>query len=647
MAIQFQQDQQHDFIIVGSGAGGGPLAANLALAGFSVLLIEAGEDDINDNYEIPALHPRSTEDPKFSWEFFVKHYDDDNQPERDPKYHKQGLFPGSPGIFYPRATGLGGCTIHHAMITVYPHESDWNHIYKLVGDDSWNAENMRKYFDERIANPQYENGSKLLKLLEKPDPTAIVSGWLKKASHAVKGENATKKGWLSISQADPKLLAGDIHGIFKVVVAAFKTAKHKPYSLKAMPQLNPNHLDVAEKNLEGINVIPISVHQGKRVGSRERIVSARKKLQKQADQGHKTGRLDIATNTLATRVVFDDDNRKRIIGVECLTGKALYHARHHEVPPGIVKKTILYTAQKEVILCGGAFNTPQLLMLSGIGPAEELQRPEINIKVCIDSPKVGTNLQDRYEVGVVARAAKPFKLLDGAEFRGSAKPDKHYNIWKNNKGEGLYGTNGSVLGIIKRSSTQAKSDPPDLYIFGVPGFFRGYEIGYSDKAYAKDHFTWAVLKGHTNNRSGYVKLRSKDPLDPPEIHFKYFEESGLTESEKEEDIQSVIDGVEFVQKINERLVKEGIISEIVAPKPGDDLKKFVTDNAWGHHASCTCAIGPEENDVLDKDFLVRGTENLRVVDASVFPRIPGLFILSSVYMISEKASDVIIDKYNS
>lgn len=297
MVNEISEHQSHDFVIVGSGAGGGPLAANLALAGFTVLLIEAGEDDINDNYKIPALHPRSSEDPKFSWEFFVKHYDDDNNPERDPKHHPKPddneKYPLAPGIFYPRATGLGGCTTHHAMITIYPHESDWNNIAKLVGDNSWNAKNMRKYFDERIANPQYENGSKLLKLLKKPDPIKLletldpiklfkspnplakISGIIKKIFQSNHGEDSSKDKWLSISQADPILLAGDIHGIFKVVLAAFKTAIQ---DLKPMPELNPNHPDVAKNNLEGINVIPLSVDKGQRVGSRERIKYAQDEL---------------------------------------------------------------------------------------------------------------------------------------------------------------------------------------------------------------------------------------------------------------------------------------------------------------------------------------------------------------------------------
>jgi choline dehydrogenase-like flavoprotein len=113
----------------------------------------------------------------------------------------------------------------------------------------------------------------------------------------------------------------------------------------------------------------------------------------------------------------------------------------------------------------------------------------------------------------------------------------------------------------------------------------------------------------------------------------------------------VVDGIEFVQEIYKKLEKDGLFVEQVGPIPEEqkDLHAFVRDIAWGHRASCTYKIGPDSDPdaVLNKNFRVRGVENLRVVDASVFPRIPGLFILSSVYMISEKASDVIINKYKT
>jgi choline dehydrogenase len=223
-------------------------------------------------------------------------------------------------------------------------------------------------------------------------------------------------------------------------------------------------------------------------------------------------------------------------------------------------------------------------------------------------------------------------------------PDEIFTLWRET-GRGFYATNGAVLGIIKRSSPRKETDAPDLFIFGLPLDFRGYKVGYSEEAASHDdRFTWAVLKGHTDNRSGYVKLKSNSAFDTPEINFKYFEESS---QEHANDLQSVVDGVEFVREIYKRLENDGVIAEQLSPKVDEDLHAFVKNNAWGHLASCTCKIGPDKDTdaILDKDFQVRGAKNLRIVDASVFPRIPGLFILSAVYMISEKASDVIIDKY--
>jgi choline dehydrogenase len=104
----------------------------------------------------------------------------------------------------------------------------------------------------------------------------------------------------------------------------------------------------------------------------------------------------------------------------------------------------------------------------------------------------------------------------------------------------------------------------------------------------------------------------------------------------------VVNGVEFVLGTTAHF--QNLIAEQEAPQKGQNLRDFVKDNAWGHHASCTCKIGRKDDSlaVLDGDFRVYGTHGLRVVDASVFPRIPGFFIVSSVYMIGEKAADAIL-----
>jgi choline dehydrogenase len=158
--------------------------------------------------------------------------------------------------------------------------------------------------------------------------------------------------------------------------------------------------------------------------------------------------------------------------------------------------------------------------------------------------------------------------------------------------------------------------------------------------------TFAVLKGHTKNRAGSVRLRSTDPRERPQIEFRYFEEGSDAAGE---DLKGVIDGIEIAREVAGRL--GGIVKEEFAP--GEDavtrevLVDFVRAEAWGHHASCTCKIGDDDDPmaVLDGNFRVRGVRGLRVVDASVFPRIPGFFIASAVYMVSEKASDVLIRQH--
>jgi len=171
--------------------------------------------------------------------------------------------------------------------------------------------------------------------------------------------------------------------------------------------------------------------------------------------------------------------------------------------------------------------------------------------------------------------------------------------------------------------------------------FRGYYPGYS--AELPGHLnclTWVVLKAHTANRAGRVTLRSSDPRDTPRIDFNSFEQGG------DADLDALLDGVQFVRRLGEGLRNAGVIAEEEFPGSritGDELREKVRYNCWGHHASCTCAIGPpEDNGVLSSDFRVHGAAGLRVVDASVFPRIPGYFIASSIYMVGEKAADVIL-----
>jgi choline dehydrogenase-like flavoprotein len=200
-----------------------------------------------------------------------------------------------------------------------------------------------------------------------------------------------------------------------------------------------------------------------------------------------------------------------------------------------------------------------------------------------------------------------------------------------------------MFAILKKSRQERIL--PDLFCMSLLARFEGYFPDYSKLISShRNYLSWIILKAHTENNAGTVTLQSADPRDPPRIDFRYFDEGSDRE---EEDLNAVVDGVKFVRSISSDLRKEGLIAE--EHMPGDraqndeQLRDFVRNNAWGHHASCSCPIGPKEKGgVLSSDFRVHGTQGLRVVDASVFPRIPGFFIVSAVYMIGEKAADVII-----
>jgi choline dehydrogenase len=598
---------QFDYVVVGSGAGGGPLACNLALAGFKVLLLEAGGDEEPCDYQVPAFHTRASEHKDLSWDFFVRHYSDKRRQGQDDKF-----CPEQGGVLYPRSGTLGGCTAHNAMIFVYPENSDWDGIATLTGDDSWNSDNMRGYF-ERLEHCEYADESET------------------ESRHGF-------KGWLTSNVADGALLIKDKSLVMILLAALKESARTIPHLITRLAQkfisdLDPNDWRMVNGDREGLCLTPLSIHDGKRVGSREYI----RRVQEACPDN-----LEVRTHALATGIILDEN--KTAVGVEYLHGRHLYRADpNHGNADEPQKSSIRVT--REVIVCAGAFNTPQLLKLSGIGPAGELQKHGIPVKV--DLPGVGENLQDRYEVSVISRLKKKISIIEGMKFRcpePGEEPDPQFRQWSTEK-KGPYATNGATVAMIKKSD--ASRNKPDLFLFGLIGYFRGYYPGYSnDIPKAENLFTWAILKAYTNNRAGYVRLRSADPRDVPEINFQYFDEGS---GDWKEDLESVVAGVQTVRRIMGHGQREGIVEEEVYPGKDIDtpekIRQFIKGNAWGHHASCTCQMGPptDKMAVVDSRFRVHGVRNLRVVDASVFPKIPAYFIVSSVYMISEKASDVIIE----
>jgi choline dehydrogenase len=275
--------------------------------------------------------------------------------------------PGSTplGILYPRSGTLGGCSAHNALITIYPHESDWKNIMAVTGDTSWAPANMRKYF-QRLERNGYL-------------PSSIVghgySGWLgtsltslalviedqKLLSHVVSAATAMGKGLLG-------LLVETVVGLGQVLL--------RDINAPGQPEK------------EGLYQVPLAMWDSTRNGPRNFVLDTANAVNTDGSRKYK---LDVRLNTLVTNLRFvQNGTTPKVAGVDFLDGKSLYRA---DLRSGSTSPTGSgsVNATREVIISAGAFNTPQLLKLSGIGPAQELKK--FNIPVVVDLPGVGTNLR--------------------------------------------------------------------------------------------------------------------------------------------------------------------------------------------------------------------------------------------------------------
>lgn len=702
-----QQDLHgYDYIIVGTGAGGAPLAARLAQRGRKVLVLEAGSNHgalptshpANEISRVPVLHAVSTEHPDLAWRFFVEHYHSgkdgvpDNGIPKDPKWHSpaedKAEGPQQNGIFYPRASGVGGCTIHNAMITIAGPDSDWDDLAQFVNDPTWRGEHMRACFQKLERNDYL------------PPPESSPPGLFRQTIQYVRnslrwlsgftpdtGGRHGFHGWLHTSVADFSLGLGDGQ-LIVMLKAALRQSKaeglDRAWSLvqtflkgSSRQSLDPNHAVTQKTSPEGVVQIPVAIYGrstnavqnaetpyaqlGRRSSPRELLLDA---VRNHPD------RLEIRTECLVTEIILEQASEQtpdppRAVGVRFQRGAKLYRASVNAAADDGPVEEVRVRDGGEVILCGGTFNTPQILMLSGIGPRTADGRIGVDVSTAgrenevawsadvackVSSPGVGRNLQDRYEVSVVCEMKQDFEILRDAPFRlpaNPAEPDRHLREWRD-RGTGLYASNGGVLGILKRSRPDLPQ--PDLFIFGVPLEFRGYQVGYSGVR-ARNLFTWIILKSHSQNDEGLIRLRSGDPRDTPIINFHSFrtrtsDDSGASDP----DLLALAEGVRFAREIVKRAAKvvkgESHPGPQVAPyNDTAKIREWIRRDAWGHHACGTCRMGSDGDPsaVLDSRFRVRGVSGLRVVDASIFPKIPGYFIVTNIYMASEKAADVILE----
>lgn len=323
--------------------------------------------------------------------------------------------------------------------------------------------------------------------------------------------------------------------------------------------------------------------------------------------------LTVKMNSLVTRVLFSNDTKGQptAIGVEVMEGKSLYGAdpRHKPGTKGNITKIM---AKKEVIVSGGTFNTPQILKLSGIGPAEELAK--FNIPLVKDAPGVGENLGDNYEGSLLALGQAP--------------------------------TDGGLFVVILKTPTAKKNRNIWAWCggFSFEGFWPGFPTDYGPKQYE-----CAMVHMGPKSQAGSVKLTSADPQAVPDINFKFFEHGG------DEDLQELLDGAKILRQAWQAAGSPVLPYDELHPCPGTGAGncsdasqlEMLKTQAYSHHATSSCAIGAKDDPmaVLDSKFRVMGTAGLRVVDASAFPVVPGAFpVLPTMMMSVKAAADIIAER---
>jgi 4-pyridoxate dehydrogenase len=319
--------------------------------------------------------------------------------------------------------------------------------------------------------------------------------------------------------------------------------------------------------------------------------------------------LGLETGAHATRVLIDNN---RATGIEYIRKGRMQRAE----------------AAREVILSGGAFNTPQLLMLSGIGPADHLH--EVGITPLLDLP-VGGNLQDHLAVLIMftRRKAGPFC----AEMRADRMALSMLRAY-------LFGTGpGTVVpgGLHAFVKTRRDLAVPDIeFMFrGAPGHAHLW-FPLLKPAYV-DGFGIRPTLLHPTSR-GHVRLRSADPREAPRIVGNFFS--------AHDDLPRLREGFKRARDVAYRKPLDPYRG--VETAPGPDVKKDADIDAWirataitAHHPCGTCAMGLGPDSVVDPELRVRGIDGLRVVDASAMPDLVSAHINACVLMMAEKAADLI------
>lgn len=589
----------YDYIIVGSGSAGSVLALRLSESGARVLVLEAGSDDHNLYVSIPAASP------------VLQRVDSDWAYKTTPQTKgSQGLI--NRQVRWPRGRIVGGSSSINYMIYARGHRGDYNEWANAYNATGWDFRELLPYFKK----------SEQMTIPELRDST-------------YHGTNGT----LTVSALRY------VHGATKAFVQAARE-----FGIQETEDYN------SHQN-QGVSLIHVTQRDGQRCSAA--VAFLRPALQAYGpDSARKT--LTVASSAHVTRLLYDESDPTKVVGVQYRRGQgaALKDA-----------KELKAFAKREVILSAGAINTPQLLLLSGLGPKADLEK--LGISVVRDLPAVGRHLQDHPAVCSVYRISRANATAPPANANAKAKkaPAPETTEPAINEaalsatnllnwalhGDGQLTTSGfeAVAFLQTGASEHVSGSRPDVQIHfgatgGAPLDRQNFNFDDSNNtAYVPpEHgmFICPVLL-HPESR-GTITLASADPLAHPIIEPNYFH--------RKEDSDALVQALKISHQISKMpaFFKFNPRSELDASSPGNP-HPFGSTAYWEwvvqrtsatcYHPTSTARMGTSKlNAVVDLELKVFGVKGLRVVDASVFPTVPGGNTNAPVIAVAEKAADIII-----
>ena len=320
--------------------------------------------------------------------------------------------------------------------------------------------------------------------------------------------------------------------------------------------------------------------------------------------------LVVETRALTTRILIENG---RAVGVEYLRGGRRYRVR----------------AQREVVIAGGTYNSPQLLMLSGIGPADELRK--LGILPKIDLPGVGANLIEHPRMPMNFLATQDVTFARELRFDRAVVSVLRWALL----GDGPFATQICSGTLLMRSRPEV--DRPDIQLLCNPVSLDA-RLWFPGVVAPRPHSFYVTLCMIHQRSRGRVSLRSANPADAPRIFLNLFSDP--------EDFATMRRGIEATRAIYRTQPQAALVGRETLPGDGviseKDLNAAIAAHVGiTHHPVGTCKMGVDEQAVVDPQLRVHGVAGLRVADASVMPTIPGANTMAAAIMIGEKAADLI------